>query len=782
MTQITKVAVVAVHGVADQKPGQTARELAALLKDCLPGQSAFEADEVLIPVQSLSNIRDAQPGSPPARINRLPHSDFSRSRFAQPEQEERFDVEFSADMVRDHQVRGAESLYRTECLRAQAPGGAAPQIHVYEMYWADLSRLSAGAWRILSELYQLIFHLSSLGRHTVDAARARSAPTRLLAWLSRTCATSEYALVGPIAMGNLALLALLLLLAGALLTQKVIWPATAALLLVYNLALFYAAWRLWVSKPWAARLCAALVLACLAGATGALLAHAHRIVAGAGVVFLTGVPLIAAAAAYAAITLGRRNAGVLGWAGVCGALTLGIVLLQFGAANAWPWHLALPVVLSIVANAAVVLFLLVMLGWALLALAQLGFACGAALAHLRTGDAAQQDVRRAIRTAMLCMMISTSMFAVVTISLWALLVYVGLPSEIQTEPLKLWFDPIDNASSVTSSVKDFTGALLSASSAFFAPTLVALAALGFAMFVAFLPSLIAELSPRGGGNDSERMGAWLDEGLYRVGLAAGLTGVAYILVMMWQIAAPLHLPGQTILQRWTSASSDQWVKGVAWALAASATSLLALGPALSKSLGRWRVVLDVALDVDNYFREHPRTSNPRSRIYARYLALLAHLQQQGYDKIVIVAHSQGTVISADLLRLIHMRRLLPADAVPHAFALTLPTTLLITAGSPLAQLYRARFAHLYRWIDPGNAQWQTLAASFGLARWTNIYRSGDYVGRAFWRNARRYAAESTPVAVNDNRAEMCLGAGAHTHYFDDTAAALAQAVYREITR
>jgi hypothetical protein len=71
----------------------------------------------------------------------------------------------------------------------------------------------------------------------------------------------------------------------------------------------------------------------------------------------------------------------------------------------------------------------------------------------------------------------------------------------------------------------------------------------------------------------------------------------------------------------------------------------------------FRTVIDVVLGVINWLRLHPLDDNPRARICARYVSLLRHLCQwkavsdgRGYDSIVIFAHSQGTVITADLLR------------------------------------------------------------------------------------------------------------------------------------
>jgi hypothetical protein len=60
-----------------------------------------------------------------------------------------------------------------------------------------------------------------------------------------------------------------------------------------------------------------------------------------------------------------------------------------------------------------------------------------------------------------------------------------------------------------------------------------------------------------------------------------------------------------------------------------------------------------------------------------------------------------------------------------------------------------------------------------------VYRSGDYVGRSLWLDewyrrtdgpagSGRYP-EAIYVAHAGSRTEACIGAGAHTRYWDDTA-------------
>ena len=65
-----------------------------------------------------------------------------------------------------------------------------------------------------------------------------------------------------------------------------------------------------------------------------------------------------------------------------------------------------------------------------------------------------------------------------------------------------------------------------------------------------------------------------------------------------------------------------------------------------------------------------------------------------------------------------------------------------------------------------------------------MYRSGDYVGRSLWltewyrrtmggNDAGGYP-ETLYVASSEGRSETCIGAGAHTHYWDDTAPDVAE--------
>jgi hypothetical protein len=216
------------------------------------------------------------------------------------------------------------------------------------------------------------------------------------------------------------------------------------------------------------------------------------------------------------------------------------------------------------------------------------------------------------------------------------------------------------------------------------------------------------------------------------------------------------------------------------------------------------VVLDTILDVDNYLRTSPATSTPRARIAERYLGLLKYLHEyRGADdglphgRIVIVAHSLGSLITADLLRFLRQ------DEIPELTDYAFPDRKILplyffSMGNPLRQLLNRFFPTLYGWIrdypdgsgitPPQRAPESTDASTtptreqLGVEVWRNSYRSGDYVGRSLWLNDRYArtegdddsgsfpaAPEATSFQVAPGCSESCIGLGAHTHYWNRTA-------------
>src|SRR5207253_10762039 len=107
---------------------------------------------------------------------------------------------------------------------------------------------------------------------------------------------------------------------------------------------------------------------------------------------------------------------------------------------------------------------------------------------------------------------------------------------------------------------------------------------------------------------------------------------------------------------------------------------------------RARPALGMILDVDNYLRESPDDATPRARITERFVSLLRYVGRRSFDRVVIISHSQGSVVSADLLRL------LTHGVTPDTSLVSPERFRLVTMGCPLRQLYGANFPYLYAWV------------------------------------------------------------------------------------
>ena len=268
---------------------------------------------------------------------------------------------------------------------------------------------------------------------------------------------------------------------------------------------------------------------------------------------------------------------------------------------------------------------------------------------------------------------------------------------------------------------------------------------------------------------SRTLGEWLDS-TFR-----GLTFSGFLLWLM--VTAGMSL---AVLASYFHPSSgdNEWFAGGSLSAAGVITALFAARGSLQKLTLGFSPVLDVLLDVDNWLREMPRDSNPKARIMGRYVSLLRYVLNwrgplgEQYDRIVILSHSQGTVLTADLLRYVAEEKNRAGSWANYDVQLERlddkPLTL-FTMGSPLRQLYHVRFPYLYDWAGaphPGKLA--------GVRAWVNAYRSGDYVGRYLWQLVPGLWTPSRTVIPRPltERSEFCVGAGAHTHYWDRTAPAV----------
>ena len=922
-----RVAVIAVHGVADQRPGETARTLVELLVSSAPEGTCYTSSSTedltlrvppLKPQPTLQHRALRRAGATPKGEDRplmkalaqSARSDFQRESWSAPQTMKEALAKRAAThaaagapaaaAARTHAAGAAEappeddrgiavtnylltkhidngalpetydttrlSLLRHDVGPDAAPGGdddTATQVDVFEMYWADLSRLSGTMPRIVSELFTMVFRLSKLGRETVDEmwgqlARARDpqAPGARLherAWnvLGSLQIALDWLFVNGLALlfTQLALLALVLTCLGFASGVDESWLHRGVALALATLAVLRFLYRRG-DGSWLQALLPIVVL----GLAVTALATTPALLQWLTAFTLLGVVTALNEAALRVADDRFPLVHVVGrwmWA-VSAVLMLGSAFHETAQLGTAHWR-DVWVHSTLFTTEAV---LLAIKWWWIFAGGLLVVWFGAGLIAQREGGYA---ARASIATGRLGIAVSLGMFLVVTMSIWAMLngvldasadrvgyrpcIFVLQPeAAAMAGPQEVTYAP--NACLFSTDAARAAAALpepsartvledryVRSTSAF---SLLAALLVGLLLYllVMFTPSVMAELklivdcrrnahqqavdkrhpvharsTLRGRTEHARALGRWLTAGYRRldaVVLGVTLVGVTLSLGIAALFAATIFhfdwlLAHVGVIEKAVSAQSQTLfapLETLVFSAAGVGAALSLLGGQLSRHIPSLRGPLDVALDVDNHFREFPRTNISRAHIFSRYAALLDHVAAGKYERIVIVAHSQGTVISSELLRFLSSRqhRAPTPDDRPMIGDRTLPPISLLTAGCPLRQLYGARFPGLYAWVLARNGRvFGPRASDIGVQRWMNAFCSGDYVGRWLWSNASKSVTLDHPMLnhvghdafgrvdaytgfnpwppaeahLHEAReVEVCLGLGAHTHYFE----------------
>jgi hypothetical protein len=197
--------------------------------------------------------------------------------------------------------------------------------------------------------------------------------------------------------------------------------------------------------------------------------------------------------------------------------------------------------------------------------------------------------------------------------------------------------------------------------------------------------------------------------------------------------------------------------------------------------GGLKTAVDLVFDVLNYLRGNARVYPPEGgtgaagaeppgqaeQIYRRFETVLDLIGGQGYDAVLVIAHSQGAAVAFDLLTR-------PSPGRSGALPGKQPSEwMLVTLGNPVRQLYGAVFPTQYdrdqfeRW--PGGA-----GGSDGTpnpTRWWNLFYGTDCVGRHLIRataDGGYMAACPAGDPRHDGReglVEHCIGVDGHTSYW-----------------
>jgi hypothetical protein len=907
---MSKIAVIGVHGVGDQQPGETARAVASLLQsDSAPvtwSYGGFSVQSLSLSVEKFSSCNSAKNSAPgvekslaqlakksPGIVNMVSgvsnmfdersshqkdiqeNSKIKRNNKKATEKKAAHEdpkpviagvslsfagdidldvsISFMKDQVINYNPRDADCMdrenatYETICLsghRQQTkPHLNEQKIDVYEFYWADLSRLGKGMFEVLTNFYQLVFHLCSLGRNVLDDGEPDfndSTGKRDWRWLvarrMHACTNFGLTLLAPIL--NLCLLAVLLIILPANVPRNLHFATGIGVSVLFVLGGLIVGRSVHGGVPSRRKLGSAItIIGLFVGVAMGTIAIYFR--SDACYFLLTEQWLLLATAGicYAIYRYSevKQQATVVG--GVILVFMWMIVLWRLRCESNSYEGTAL-----VAMQSAVVLLLALVVTW---------FAMGATLLVVGgvsfpewgwlKGDGKDTRKQRSLGTAFLSLVLPISLFAGVTISAYTPLLYfattanhageksngevahsaglldhVSRTLQLPTTEFQLpYFDiPLSYLGldlSTKPTLPKVALWMFECSTSVLYPILLLLwiCAFGLAVNSFYWSAMVEGSRPNPSNSEhSEFIGTALTRGFRRLGWV-------FLLLL---IGFPIILWLGGIVEAITHTHSTQaiWIthlykmNGIVVTVQGTVLAALVLTGRLDDVARFAWPPLDIILDVDNYLRGRPSNQTPKARIAARYLALLKHVAAQGYDKVVIVAHSQGTVITADLFRFLRsfpepklqslgFNHVYSSQTDPHHF----DNLYLITMGCPLRQLYGWRFPSLYAWArhDGVNSKDSSAATNngpatigpkskpdpraLGVKRWINAYCSGDYVGRNLWRddklegpsyNAKILYQPWGGNATNESldgteadytRRELCFGVGAHTHYFQD---------------
>ncbi|MEM9043139.1 MAG: hypothetical protein AAGC81_00480 [Pseudomonadota bacterium] len=169
---------------------------------------------------------------------------------------------------------------------------------------------------------------------------------------------------------------------------------------------------------------------------------------------------------------------------------------------------------------------------------------------------------------------------------------------------------------------------------------------------------------------------------------------------------------------------DQWTR---YYLDELFMSVVILGGILYVMRDELAVGLGIANDIINYMRSDDAKGRSRqsytlrNRIDQRFVKVARELlERHRPDELIIVAHSQGTVISLDALRTNCDELIGKQQPLEHLLR-RVPKKTLITLGSPFSHLYQEYFPDCFQTPTQGDL-------SGGKWRWINIFRKDDFIG------------------------------------------------------
>jgi hypothetical protein len=253
---LPRVAVIAVHGVNANEPFVMARTVAeTLLSRAHRGNSEYPdfketVEDILVEGLNITTAdgKDYSGNRPSSWFDERAPSIRHAQRMGREggrEPDIPLDHQYMADQLRQYKVKGSDAFYHTIRIEGTRVGPHAKnrcRLHVFELYWADLSRRAFGAFQGFIELYEILFFLCSLGRKTLDFARAAHPKSWWWSAFGSTQVVAERILVLAVPIINLCMLAVGMTLLSALLPEArtlSIWMIAAYGVAISGVGMFY---------------------------------------------------------------------------------------------------------------------------------------------------------------------------------------------------------------------------------------------------------------------------------------------------------------------------------------------------------------------------------------------------------------------------------------------------------------------------------------------------------------------------------------------------------------
>ena len=362
------------------------------------------------------------------------------------------------DQVCDYDPKSAEhpdlanTTYQTIRLSSQklpTPESNPETVHVYEMFWADQSRLGNDWYQVLVGFYQMIFHVCSLGRDALDLAKEEFQSNCQWTLARRTHAVINFGLTLLAPVLNLCLLAVLLLVVPAKIPLGLQWIMAYGGIGVFAVGGWLAAMIHRNGRPHFNR----MEWTMMAGGGLAALGVLIHVLIYKTVYWKTlaveWVVVATVGVGYVLAIYSRSKPQVRLIGALCGLGTLALIGYELWICENSDVGIATAAIQS-----AVYVFLALEITWMAMALAVFVamVAMYSGLDFSKSGRETRKT--RALGTAFVSLMLPITLFVVVTIALYTPLLYLATPSDAKANAVSSAAKPPEPSKGVLSLPKD----------------------------------------------------------------------------------------------------------------------------------------------------------------------------------------------------------------------------------------------------------------------------------------------------------------------------------------